>query len=46
VDRLIGTVVLLLVTAVALPTIAAVAQEAIPALVLALVLLGLIHSLA
>lgn len=44
-DRLIGVVVLLLVVAVALPAIATVAQEAIPALLLALVVLWLIRAL-
>lgn len=45
-NRLIGMVVLLLVAAVALPAVAAAAQEAIPALFLALVVLGLLRALA
>jgi hypothetical protein len=44
-DRLVGLLVFLLLLAVALPKVAATAQEAVPALVLALVALVL-RSLA
>jgi hypothetical protein len=46
VDRLIGMVVLALVASLALPALAAAAQDAIPALLLALVVLGLLRALA
>jgi len=45
-DRLIGLLVFLFLLALALPEVAATAQEAIPVLVIALVALVFIRSLA